>query len=386
VRILITSWPAWGHLFPMFPLARAAQLAGHDLVFASGADVVPGLRQAGFTAWAVGPSQAQAVAARRPADESEPSPTWEQRVAADMRDMFVPADIRRAEELLPLAQEWRPDLVVHAAGDVSGAAAAAVLGVPSVMHGLGLVPPGFERLLEPLFSTVGESLGVTGLADRILQGTLLDLTPASLLPPGYSERSNRQPLRTSAGEIDPDPAVAAAIAALPFPRTVYLTLGTIMNNRPGVMEAALTGILDFPVNVVVTTGRGFDNRRLGSPPAHVLVREHIGQATVLAECSAVISHTGSGTMYGAMSFGLPQLALPMGADQPYNAATLERVGAGLRLDPPDLAPESVRNALMRILDEASFTVSARRLQDEITEMPTAPEVVGLLESRLIMAS
>ena len=326
MRILITSWPAWGHLFPMFPLARAAQRAGHDVVFASGADVAPGLRQAGFEAWAVGPSHAQAVAAaRRPADESERPPTWEQRAAADVRDMFVPADIRRADELLPLAEQWRPDLVVHAAGDASGAAAAVVLGVPSVMHGLSLVPPGFERLLEPLFSAVGEHLGVTALTDRVLHRTVLDLSPASLLPPGYSGRPNRQPLQTSAGEVDPDPAVAAAIAALPFDRTVYLTLGTIMNNTPGVMEAALTGILGCRVNVVMTTGRGFDKRRLGAPPARVLVREHIGQATVLAHCSAVISHAGSGTMFGAMSFGLPQLALPMGADQPFNAATLEPV-------------------------------------------------------------
>ena len=148
----------------------------------------------------------------------------------------------------------------------------------------------------------------------------------------------------------------------PSTATVYLTLGTIMNNKPGVMEAALTGIHGCRVNVVMTTGRGFDKRRLGAPTARVLVRKHIGQATVLPRCSAVISHAGSGTMFGAMSFGLPQLALPMGADQPFNAATLERGGAGLRLDPADLAPELVGDGLTRLLDEPTFTASARRLQ------------------------
>lgn len=31
MRILISTWPAHGHLLPMLPLARAAQDAGHEV-------------------------------------------------------------------------------------------------------------------------------------------------------------------------------------------------------------------------------------------------------------------------------------------------------------------------------------------------------------------
>ena len=44
VRILISTWPAHGHLLPLLPIARAAERAGHDVVVASG---VEGTAEAG---------------------------------------------------------------------------------------------------------------------------------------------------------------------------------------------------------------------------------------------------------------------------------------------------------------------------------------------------
>lgn len=383
MRFLFTSWPAWGHLYPMYPLARAAQEAGHEVTFASGEDVVPGLQRDGFPTWSVGPTREQAAAARDTAQQPSHARPWDQRVLADVSDMFAPASAQRAAAMLPLVEAHRPDLVIHGAGDAAGPAVAAVLGRPSVLHGLSPLPPGFERLLAPLTAVVEDRFGLAGLHRRVFGGPVLDLTPASLRPPGSEEPPNRQPLRPSVGEVDPDPDVAGAIAALPFGRTVYLTLGTIANDTPGVMEAVLAGVLDCGVNVVVTTGPGFDPSRLGQPPAHVLIREHIGQATVLRSCCVVISHAGAGTMLGALGHGLPQLALPMAADQPYNAAILERVGAGLRLDPTDVTAEAIRDGLTRLLDETSFTAAARRVHHDIASMPSAREVLDLIVTRVL---
>ena len=382
MRILFTSWPGWGHLLPMYPLARAAQQAGHEVVFVSGSDVAEGLRRDGFHTWSVGPTWDQAVTARAAA-ERRGSQSWEARVAADVQEMFVPASIRRAEDTLPLAELWSPDLVIHGAGDASGPAVAAELGVPSVLHGLGLVPPGFEKLVEPMMSAAGKRLGLPGLGQRVLGGIMVDLTPPSLLPSAYAESPDRQALQPSAGDVEPDPEIGEAIGGLPFERTVYLTLGTIMNNKAGVMETALRGALSCDANIVVTTGPNGDPRRFGDLPAHVLVRAHIRQATVLAHCSAVISHAGAGTMLAALSLGLPQLTVPMGADQPFNAATLERVGAGLRIEPADLSATRVRKAVQRLLTEAAFTTSARRLQAEIADMPPASQVLRVVEQRLM---
>ena len=58
VRILFTTWPAFGHLLPMLPLARAARAAGHDVVISSGSDLLPLIERHGFRAHRSGTTQA----------------------------------------------------------------------------------------------------------------------------------------------------------------------------------------------------------------------------------------------------------------------------------------------------------------------------------------
>ena len=42
---------------------------------------------------------------------------------------------------MPLAEEWRPDLVVHEVSELAGAIAAARTGARHVVHGITLMPP-----------------------------------------------------------------------------------------------------------------------------------------------------------------------------------------------------------------------------------------------------
>ena len=56
MRILFTCRPAYGHLFPLLPLANAAAAAGHDVVFGTGESFVPKVRDLGFAVGAVVPA------------------------------------------------------------------------------------------------------------------------------------------------------------------------------------------------------------------------------------------------------------------------------------------------------------------------------------------
>ena len=52
------------------------------------------------------------------------------------------------------------------------------------------------------------------------------------------------------------------MARLPYDQTVHLTLGTVFNEAFGVLTAAIAGLQELPVNLVVTTGPGVDPARL----------------------------------------------------------------------------------------------------------------------------
>jgi UDP:flavonoid glycosyltransferase YjiC (YdhE family) len=131
----------------------------------------------------------------------------------------------------------------------------------------------------------------------------------------------------------------------------------------------------WPVNLVVTTGPGFDAALLGPLPPSVRIAPFLAQAAVLPRCRAVVSHAGAGTMLGALCHGLPQLCLPQGTDQPSNTAALLPTGAALALQPDEITADRVAEALGRLLNEPSFRQAANRVRAEIERMPTAATVL-----------
>jgi UDP:flavonoid glycosyltransferase YjiC (YdhE family) len=50
VRVLFSSTFGYGHMFPMYPLARAFLAAGHDVLWATSADAGDRLHAAGLPA------------------------------------------------------------------------------------------------------------------------------------------------------------------------------------------------------------------------------------------------------------------------------------------------------------------------------------------------
>jgi len=119
----------------------------------------------------------------------------------------------------------------------------------------------------------------------------------------------------------------------------------------------------------VTTGPGFNPTLLGPLPPAVRTAQFLPQAAVLPHCRAVVSHAGAGTMLGALCYGLPQLCLPQGTDQPSNTAALLPTGAALALQPDEITADTVAEALGQLLNEPSFREAANRLRAEIERMP-----------------
>ncbi len=113
-----------------------------------------------------------------------------------------------------------------------------------------------------------------------------------------------------------------------------------------------------------------------------MTAEFVPQAAVLPVCRAVVSHAGAGTMLGALCHGLPQLCLPQGTDQPFNTAALLPTGAALALQPEEITPDAVAEALGRLLEDASFREAATRLRAEIEQMPAADVVLDEILARL----
>jgi len=109
------------------------------------------------------------------------------------------------------------------------------------------------------------------------------------------------------------------------------------------------------------------------------VERYLPQSLVLPHCSAVVSHGGSGSVIGALAYGLPMVVIPMGADQPLNAGRCEALGVARVLDAIAATPKTVGQAVSAVLSEPGYRSAAERIRDEISTLPGPAHALTLLE-------
>ena len=373
MRILVTAEPSYGHINPVLPLARAARHAGHDVVVATGAELLDHVRRHGLPVWLVGRSRAEVDARFRAANPDLDELGFEQRILRMADGLFVEAAADRIPDLLARTAEWHPDVVISETSELAGAITAARTGARHVVHGVSLPPsrsiwdaafaPGYARLCRSW-----------ELPDRLLDAVYLDIWPASLAVAGPPAWSRARPLRPVGGPAAPEQRLPWG--ELPHAKTVHLTLGTIFSDTPGVLETAVAGLRELPVNLIVTVGPQGDPARFGPLPPHVVVERYVPHELLLPRCDLLVDHAGAGVLLSGFGHGVPQLLLPQGLDQFGNAEAAERAGAALTIT--ELSAEAVADAAQRLLDEPGFTAAARSLQAEIAAMPSAEQVVAEL--------
>jgi hypothetical protein len=90
-------------------------------------------------------------------------------------------------------------------------------------------------------------------------------------------------------------------------------------------------IAPLDVDVLVTVGPEGNPAALGDVPENVHVERFVAQSAVLPLVDLIVHHGGTGTVLSGLEVGLPQLLLPQGADQCFNAEILTTTGAARAL-------------------------------------------------------
>jgi UDP:flavonoid glycosyltransferase YjiC (YdhE family) len=71
--------------------------------------------------------------------------------------------------------------------------------------------------------------------------------------------------------------------------------------------------------------------------------------------------------------------IPLGADQPTNAARCAELGASRTLDQAQLTSEHIRDVVLDVLHTPSYRQAAERLRDEFDALPGPEFAIELLE-------
>jgi MGT family glycosyltransferase len=133
------------------------------------------------------------------------------------------------------------------------------------------------------------------------------------------------------------------------------------------------------VNGIVTVGRNQDPAAF-KVPSNVRLARYIPQSLLLDRVSVVVGHGGYGTTMGALSFGVPLVVLPLGADQPVHAMRCAELGVGEVVATEAINRATIASALQKVLTSPSYRNAAQRFAAELQTVPELARALDKLEA------
>jgi MGT family glycosyltransferase len=367
LRILVAAFGDPGHVFPAISMGRALAARGHDVLLETWEERRAAVEGAGlrFTA----------------AEEYRTFPPPE----PDSDDGRHAAEAARS--LLPLFEEFRPDVAVADILTLAPALAAERAGVPLatlVPHIYPVVDPGLP------FFAIGLRAPRTPLGRAGWRGAQRALNVG--LEHGrrdlnaQRERLGLPPTERFHGGISADLALVATYPQLEYPRDwpagvrvtgpmtfevphpeielppgeaplVLVAPSTAHDSGNHLVRTALAAFAGEPVRVVATTNRVAPQSPIPVPPNAVLV-DWLSYSQLMPAASLVVSHGGHGTVARALGAGTPVLISPIIGDMSETAMRVDWAGAGLSLPWRLCRPGPLRWAARRVLADPAFAARA----------------------------
>jgi MGT family glycosyltransferase len=158
---------------------------------------------------------------------------------------------------------------------------------------------------------------------------------------------------------------------------VLVGLSSTVMRQERLLQRAADALGQLPVRGLVTTGPAVDPAVIAAPP-NVTVAQWARHADILPHCSAVITHGGHGTVMKALIAGIPQVVVPLGRDQPDNAARVVYAGAGVRLR-KNASARALRAAVARVIEDPRYRAGAARMASRLAAERDANLAVDELE-------
>ncbi|HSN90418.1 MAG TPA: macrolide family glycosyltransferase [Anaeromyxobacteraceae bacterium] len=148
---------------------------------------------------------------------------------------------------------------------------------------------------------------------------------------------------------------------------VYVSLGTVFNDRPDFLRACTRAFAGTEAQVLVAAGQKVRIEDVGPLPPNVRVRPFVPQIDVLRRARLFVSHGGMNGVSEALCLGVPLLLYPQMSEQAMVARRVEALGAGRVVGRSALRPRALRAAAMALLGDPRFAHRARWIGESLAE-------------------
>jgi UDP:flavonoid glycosyltransferase YjiC (YdhE family) len=340
--LAIANAHALAHVSRLLEVAKVLRQRGHEVLFAGHGKYLP------VAGWDEFPTrELPYISVEQVVRAVRSQRLWELYREAEL-ETFIQAE-------LALYHEYQPDLVLLD-NRPSARTSAEIAGIPTAAV-LNVHMSNYRKI--PFFSYRQWTGGLPGTAladrlenaierqvyDRLVMGGLNTIRKKRGLKRRYAYEHEEGDLSLLAdipefNPVDNLPAHARFIGPLtwhntlsppaclnqldPDKPTAYFTLGSEGLDE---LVAHLGQLTQQGIQTVVATGATNPNNI--SSPKGVFLEQYVNTESLLPHCNLVCCHGGNGTLYQALSFGLPCVVVATHAEQHYGGKRIQQLGLGL---------------------------------------------------------
>lgn len=166
-------------------------------------------------------------------------------------------------------------------------------------------------------------------------------------------------------------------------KVLLVSLGSAFTQQPEFYRqcvAAFGGLAGW--HVVLQIGKHVDPAELGVVPGNVEVRSWVPQLAILEQADAFVTHAGMGSSSEGLFAGVPMIAVPQSAEQPFNADRLVELGVARRIDTADATADALRSALIELTSDPDVALRVARLKAEVRAEGGTARAADLVEAEL----
>lgn len=159
---------------------------------------------------------------------------------------------------------------------------------------------------------------------------------------------------------------------------VYISLGTVINDRPDFYRHCAEALATMDVDAVIACGDDAARKLPATLPEKVRAFPRVDQLDVLSRADAFITHCGMNSVSESLYMATPMLLYPQTGEQRAVARRAAEFGAGLFLK--DDSAAGIREALKKLLGDAAFGEAARACCDDFRACPGPAGAADYIET------
>lgn len=335
--MLLTSHPGFGHFNPLARFGNFLLKRGHDVAFATAKSFEPHIQRNQFTAFPAGIDWAEShIAETFPEFRNLAPEDWTVWIADLLWNISPKAKV---PDLIKIIETWKPDIIIHSGYEWAGALAAEIKNLPHAAVSIAArIPANIAHMVYARnYRDVRRHFKLPPDEERreLIRWLELSFMPPGWAIPGYETHPAEHfiyPAIYGPPDNDPPPSWLDELPSQPI---IYATLGTVFNEYPNIFEAMIQAFYQMDLNLILALGPGHDPAHYGKQPPNIRIESFVHQSSVLQKATACINHGGVSTLFDAILKGVPQLLLPLGADQAVNTMICRMLGLA-HLLPPEL--------------------------------------------------